>query len=343
MKRGWSKEYFLKRKYYDKKSALLPGILQFGKILLYIVLIFMLAHRKITIGILVLIIGYYDEIYDSDMNINALYNNLCANSVRINRLSKILNYHSKNILEDGLIENDDIFGIVDFEHVDFVYNNKMPILKDINLHFEPKTLYAIVGHSGSGKSTILRLLLRLYKPTKGGIYIDGTDIFSYSKAVYASNVGVATQKPFIFNMSIKENLDLVDSNSIHQIEACKRVGIHDFIMSLPKGYHTILKEDATNISGGQKQLIALARTLLSKAEILLFDEVTSSLDPNTTKQVIHVLKDLKKDHTIIMITHKPALMKIADSIIVIDGGRVVGIGKHKNLLEKNKYYQRLQR
>lgn len=342
MKRGWSKEYFLKRKYYDKKSALLPGILQIGKIILYIALIFMLAHQKITIGVLVLIIGYYDEIYDSDMNINALYNSLCSNSVRIDRLSKILNYHSKNMIEDGLLENDEIFGIVDFEHVDFIYD-KTPILKDINLHFEPKTLYAIVGHSGCGKSTIFRLLLRLYKPTKGGIYIDGTDIFSYSKEVYASNVGVATQKPFIFNMTIKENLDLVDSNSAHQIEACKRVGIHDFIMSLPKGYQTILKEDATNISGGQKQLIALARTLLSNAEILLFDEVTSSLDPNTTKQVIQVLKDLKKDHTIIMITHKPSLMKIADSIIVIDQGKIVGTGKHKKLLEKNKYYQRLQR
>jgi len=342
MKRGWSKEYFLKRKYYDKKSALLPGILQIGKIILYIALIFMLAHQKITIGILVLIIGYYDEIYDSDMNINSLYNNLCSNSVRVDRLNKILNYRSKNMIEEGLLENDDIFGIVDFEHVDFIYD-KTPILKDINLHFEPKALYAIVGHSGSGKSTIFRLLLRLYKPTKGGIYIDGTDIFSYSKEVYASNVGVATQKPFIFNMTIKENLDLVDSNVEHQIEACKRVGIHDFIMSLPKGYQTILKEDATNVSGGQKQLIALARTLLSNAEILLFDEVTSSLDPNTTKQVIHVLKDLKKDHTIIMITHKPSLMKIADSIIVIDQGKIVGTGKHKKLLEKNKYYQRLQR
>ena len=114
-------------------------------------------------------------------------------------------------------------------------------------------------------------------------------------------------------------------------------------MSLPKGYNTILKEDATDISGGQKQLIALARTLLSDSEILLFDEVTASLDPNTTKHVMKVIKDLKKDHTVIMITHKPKLMKMADEIIVIDKGRVVGQGKHKVLLEKNKYYQQLQK
>ncbi len=341
MKRGWKKAYFSKRKYYDAKTALLPALLHIGKLLLYLILIIMLAHEQITIGILVLIIGYYDEIYDGNICINNLYNDLCSNSVRITRLNKILNYHSKNMIQDGNVLNDDIFGIVDFEHVSFEYENK-PILKDITLHFKPKTLYAIVGHSGCGKSTIFRLLLRLYKPNSGEILIDGTDIFLYSREVYASNVAIVTQKPFIFNMSIKENFDLVDSNMEHQIQVCKRVGIHDFIMSLQKGYHTILKEDGTNISGGQKQLIALARTLLSKAEILLFDEVTSSLDPNTTKQIIGILKDLKKDHTIIMVTHKPSLMKIADSIVVIDQGKVVGRGKHKDLL-KNKYYQNLQK
>ena len=144
-------------------------------------------------------------------------------------------------------------------------------------------------------------------------------------------------------MSIRENLNLVDSNKERQIEACKKVGIHDFIMSLPNGYNTVLKEDANNISGGQKQLISLARTLLSKSEILLFDEVTASLDPNTTRHIIKVLKDLKKDHTVIIITHKPKLMKIADNIIVIDRGKVVGFGSHKELIKSNKYYQILQK
>lgn len=144
-------------------------------------------------------------------------------------------------------------------------------------------------------------------------------------------------------MSIRENLNLVDSNKERQIEACKKVGIHDFIMSLPNGYNTVLKEDANNISGGQKQLISLARTLLSKSEILLFDEVTASLDPNTTRHIIKVLKDLKKDHTVIIITHKPKLMKIADNIIVINRGKVVGFGSHKELIKSNKYYQILQK
>ena len=152
---------------------------------------------------------------------------------------------------------------------------------------------------------------KAFKPAEGNIYIDGINIYEYSNKIYSSNVSITTQKPFIFNMSIRKNLDFVDTNINNQIEACKRVGIHDFIVSLSKGYNTILRENATNISGGQKQLISLARTLLSKSEILLFDEVTASLDPNTAKHVMNVLKNLKKDHTVIMITHKPKLMKMA--------------------------------
>ena len=160
--------------------------------------------------------------------------------------------------------------------------------------------------------------------------------------MYASNVSIVTQKPFVFDMSIRENLNMVDSNHEHQIEACKMVGIHDVIMKLSKGYDTILVSDATNLSAGQKQLLALARTLLSKAEILLFDEVTSTLDASTTKQVIGILKKLKKDHTVLVITHKPEVMRQMDELLVIDNGHLVGRGTHKNLLN-NKYYKLLQK
>ena len=295
-----------------------------------------------TVGLLVLVIGYIDRIESENTKFFERINKICNSSVRIDRLYNVMYYNNKNILEFGNNATDDIFGNVTFSNVSFTYENNL-ILDDVSFDIDSNSLTAIVGKSGSGKSTIFRLLLRLYKLDKGNIYIDGTSIYDYSKDVYSSNVSIATQKPFIFNMSIRENLNLVDSNKEKQIEACKRVGIHDFIMSLPKGYNTLLKEDATDISGGQKQLIALARTLLSKSEILLFDEVTASLDPNTAKQVIKVLKDLKKDHTVIIITHKPKLMKIADKILVIDHGKLVGNGKHNDLLENNKYYQILQK
>jgi len=341
-KKNWSKQYFAKRKYWDRSQVILPYLLKLAKIISYLIAVLGIASGNMTIGMLVLSIEYINKVENENNKFFDKINKICNSSVRIDRLYNVLYYDNKNILEFGNNITDDIFGNIIFENVSFTYDNNL-VLDDINFDIKRNSLTAIVGKSGSGKSTILRLLLRLYKPDKGNIYIDGIDIYDYSKEVYSSNVSISTQKPFIFNMSIRENLSLVDSNKSRQIEACKRVGIHDFIMSLPKGYNTLLKEDATDISGGQKQLIALARTLLSKSEILLFDEVTASLDPNTAKQVIKVLKDLKRDHTVVIITHKPNLMKIADEIIVIDKGKLVGKGKHKQLLEDNKYYQLLQK
>lgn len=341
-KKNWSKQYFLKRIYWDRSKVVLPMLIMISKVFAYLIIIFGIAKGNMTVGLLVLVIGYIDRIETENTNFFERINKICNSSVRIDRLYNVMNYSNKNILEFGKNITDDIFGNVTFSNVSFTYDNNL-ILDNISFDIESNSLTAIVGKSGSGKSTIFRLLLRLYKLDKGNIYIDGISIYDYSKEIYSSNVSIATQKPFIFNMSIRENLSLVDSNKKNQINACKRVGIHDFIMSLPKGYNTILREDATDISGGQKQLIALARTLLSKSEILLFDEITASLDPNTAKQVINVLKDLKKDHTVIIITHKPKLMKISDRILVIDHGKLVGDDTHKHLLRNNKYYQKLQK
>lgn len=141
-------------------------------------------------------------------------------------------------------------------------------------------------------------------------------------------------------MSIRANLSLIDSNKKRQMDACKRVGIHDFIMSLLDGYNTILKEDATNISGGQKQLLSLARVLLTTSEIILLDKVTSSLDPNTTNKIINLLDDLKSDHTLI-ITHNKNLMKITDKLIVLNNGKIECIDKHDELIKNNDIYKKL--
>lgn len=172
--------------------------------------------------------------------------------------------------------------------------------------------------------------------------IDNENIYNYSKEVYSKNVVGVNQSPFIFNMSIKNNLSLIDPNVNHQIEACKRVGIHDYIMTLPKGYNTILTEDATNFSGGQRQLLAIARTLLSKAEILVFDEVTSSLDTILVEKIKEIFENLKLDHTIIIITHKKDVMAMADKIVVLNKGKIVGQGTHESLMKDNPYYIDIQ-
>lgn len=341
-KKVWRRNYFKTRKYNDNFYVLVPTILGFGKIGIYFILAFLILNGSYDVSILVLVIGYYENIQNEFTKLSDKLDEFSANSIRLGRVYKLLNYKTKNMLDFGDNNNDYIKGKVEFKNVSFMYE-KQEILKNVSFEIPPQSFTAIVGKSGSGKSTIFRLLLRLYKANKGTILLDDDSIYNYTKEVYSSNVSIVTQKPFIFDMSIRENLNLVDSNHEHQIEACKRVGIHDYIMSLKDGYNTKLVADAENISNGQKQLIVLARTLLSKSEVLLFDEVTSSLDINTSKHVMNILKDLKRDHTILMITHKPALMKMADDVIVINHGKLVGRGKHKDLLKDNKYYQILQK
>ena len=341
-KRKWRKNYFKKRKYNDNVYVLVPLIMGFGKILIYFIAIKLILNGEYNVSMLVLVIGYYENIQEEFSKFFDRLDSISSNTTRVDRIYKLLNYKTKNMLSFGENFNDDIDGKIEFKNVSFTYD-RQEIMKNVSFQIRPKSFTAIVGKSGSGKSTIFRLLLRLYKANKGQILLDDENIYEYSKDVYSSNVAIVTQKPFIFDMSIRENLSLVDSNHENQIKACKRAGIHDYIMSLKNGYNTKLIGDAENISSGQKQLIALARTLLSKSEVLLFDEVTSSLDMNTSKQIINILKDLKKDHTILMITHKPQLMKMADEIIVIDKGKLVGKGTHKELIQNNKYYQLLQK
>lgn len=341
-KKLWKKDYLKKRKYNDNFYVLVPTILGFGKIVIYLILIYLILNGRYDVATLVLVVGYYENIENEFKKLYGKLDNVSSFSIMLDRIYKILNYKTNNMLSFGDNDNDYIKGKINFKNVSFTYE-KQVVLKNVSFEIKPQSFTAIVGKSGSGKSTIFRLLLRLYKADKGTILLDDESIYDYTREVYSSNVSIVTQKPFIFDMSIRENFNLVDSNHSHQIEACKRVGIHDYIMSLKDGYNTKLVADAENISNGQKQLIALARTLLSKSEVLLFDEVTSSLDINTSKHVMEILKDLKRDHTILMITHKSSLMKLADDIIVIDHGRLVGRGSHKTLLKDNTYYKLLQK
>lgn len=340
-KKEWRRMFFRKRLHSDLGESLTPFLLGMAKVSAYFVAAGLILNGEYNIATLVLIMGYFDNIQQSYDSVTDVILNITKSSVAIERVYKLLNYKAPLKQVFGKDNTDDIAGKVRFDNVSFTYGRK-PQMRKVSFTLYPGSLTGIVGKSGSGKSTIFRLLLRLYKPTKGKITIDGKNIRDYTKEVYASNVSIVTQKPFVFDMTIRENLNMVDSNQEHQIEACKMAGIHDAIMRLDKGYDTILVSDATNLSAGQKQLLALARTLLSRAEILLFDEVTSTLDADTTKQVVKVLKNLKKDHTVLVITHKPEIMRQMDELLVIDKGRLVGRGTHKNLLNNN-YYKLLQK
>ena len=341
-KKNWRFEFFSQRKYQDRLFTVIPAILSAGKILIYFVTIGLVLRGDYHLSILILVVGYYEEL---QLQFKALYKGLelvAAHSIRIDRVHKILRYRTEHMMKFGDDKTDDIKGKIEFKNVTFAYEEQS-MLKNVSFEIKPNSFTAIVGKSGNGKSTIFRLLLRLYKANKGKILLDDIDIYDFAKDVYANNVSVVTQKPFIFNMSIRENLNLVDSNRENQIKACKKVGIHDYIMNLKDGYNTKLIDDGENISSGERQLLAFARALLSNAEVLLFDEVTSNLDIDTSKRIFKVMQSLKKSRTILIITHNPELMKISDDIMVIDRGKLVGRGTHNSLIQKNKYYKLLQK
>lgn len=341
-RKKWQENYFLKRKYYFTRKTIVGLIIDFGKIFMYIFLIILLMKHNISIAIFILLISYYDKSKEAIDNIMSFDVSIKQEAVSLYRIKEIISYGDDVLKLDGKVFNDNIIGRVEFKNVSFKYG-QLPLLKNISFIAEPNKLTTIVGKTGSGKTTLFNLLLKLYKIDKGKILIDDLNIYEYSKDVYNTNISIVNQKTFIFNMSIRENLSLIDSNRNRQIDACKRVGIHDFIMSLPNGYNTILKEDATNISGGQKQLLSLARALLTTSEIILLDEVTSSLDPNTANYIMKLLDDLKTDHTIIAITHNRELMKISDRLVVLNNGKVECIGTHKDLMKNNLFYTELLR
>ncbi|MDE5539663.1 MAG: ABC transporter ATP-binding protein/permease, partial [Bacilli bacterium] len=338
----WQTAYMNKRKYVNIRSSLLPFIIHLGKISLYLILTYLVFKGKYEINTLILLISYFESTMNNTKNLMGYSRDIREWSVSIERINKILNYSSKDEIAFGLNENDYINGLVEFRNVSFQYKSKNKgSVQNISFKAKPNEITALVGHSGCGKTTLVNLLLRKYKVDMGIIYIDADNIYDYSEKSYSKNVVAVNQSPFIFNMSIRKNLDLIDTNVKNQIEACKRVGIHDYIMSLPNGYNTILSENASNFSGGQKQLLALARTLLSKAEILIFDEVTSSLDMILIEKIKDIFKDLKLDHTVIIVTHKKDVMKLADNIVVLNKGKIKGIGTHSELMQNNKYYQDL--
>lgn len=216
-------------------------------------------------------------------------------------------------------------GEIEFSHVSFGYSNDRKTIDDISLRVSPRQITALVGSNGAGKSTILYLLLRFYEPDTGLIHYDGIDIGEIDMESWRDLVGAVLQEPFVFGGSIKENLQAVDESlSIEEIvAACKVVGLDQFINNLPKKYDTILGEEL-NLSTGQKQRLSLARCLLKKTPVILLDEPTSSLDRDAEKSLLDLIKQLSKTHTVIIVTHQPSAIEIADKIVLIEGGRVVG-------------------
>lgn len=261
---------------------------------------------------------------------------------------------SKNILEimsnDGFkkesygdVNLEKIDGKLEFRNVSFGYKKDIEILKDVSFIIHPLTKTAFFGKSGVGKTTIINLISRLYDLDSGSIYIDNHDITTLTKNTLKKAIAVITQTPYIFNLSIYDNLTLVKDNVTKKeiVEVCKLVELHEFISNLPDGYDTMLGEDGVNLSGGQKQRLSIARALLKGSKIIIFDESTNSLDKRTKHAIERVLNKIKKDHTIIVISHDFTSIEDCDEIFLMDKGYIVDSGTHKELLATNKLYKKI--
>jgi ATP-binding cassette, subfamily B, bacterial HlyB/CyaB len=234
-----------------------------------------------------------------------------------------------------------ITGDVRFEHVRFRYAPDSPeVIRDVSFGIRPGTVVGVVGRSGSGKSTISKLLQRLYVPESGKILIDGVDIATTDPSWLRRQIGVVLQENFLFNASVRDNIAVhVPSSSMDDIvRVTKIAGAHEFITELPNGYDTMVGEKGEGLSGGQKQRIAIARALLHNPKILIFDEATSALDYESENIIQKNLKQITADRTVIIIAHRLSTLKSVDKIMAIDRGQLVEYGTPSVLLKKNGLY-----
>lgn len=317
--KDWKNAYDNRKKYERYRQNILKCFLIIIKSIVYFTCVYLMINNKITIGIMLIIISYFDSLFSASKNIMDAGQSIKDQNISVNRIKEILEYNT--IKEKNLKEIKNVKGMVEFKNVDFSYSNEK-LLENLNFVIKPNRITAITGTNGTGKTTIVDLILRLHSPTKGEILLDNINVKEIDKNSYLKEISVLNQESYLFNLSIRENFNLIERDIKKQEEMCKLTGIDKFIKTLPKGYDTIIDENSHNISGGQKRLLSLTRTLLKDAKILIFDEATSSLDTDKIQNVINVLNELKKNHTVIVITHKEEIENIADEVITINDGKV---------------------
>ena len=310
--------------------------------LIYITAIFVF-EQSISIGILIGFMGYLWRFWGPITNIGNFYNNIINAMAYLERIFELMDEKpTVTDLEDA-IELPQVKGEVSFEDIYFAYEADNPILKGINFKAEKGERIAVVGATGSGKTSLINLISRFYNIDEGRICIDGYDISQVTLSSLRKQMGIMMQDSFIFSGTIMDNIRYgkLDATDEEVIEAAKVVRAHDFIMSFEEGYHTVVNERGDRLSVGQRQLISFARTILSDPAILILDEATSSIDSQTEILLQQGLEHLLKGRTSFVIAHRLSTIKNSDKIIYIDDGKILEMGSHDELMELGNAYWNL--
>jgi len=298
---------------------------------------------KMTIGDLVLVNAFLLQLYQPLHFLGFVYREIRHSLADMEKMFDVLaqppEVEDKPDAKGIEVKN----GVIRFEHVDFGYDPKRQILFDMDFEVPAGNKVAVVGHSGAGKSTISRLLFRFYDVNDGRILIDGQDIRDVTQASLRANIGIVPQDTVLFNDTIGYNIAYgkPDATTEEVIQAARSAHIHDFVESLPDKYETVVGERGLKLSGGEKQRVAIARTILKNPPILVFDEATSALDSKTEKSIQQELETIARNRTTLVIAHRLSTVMDADEILVLDGGRIIERGAHHQLLARNGVYAKM--
>ena len=301
--------------------------------------------EKVTPGVLVAFILYIERFFQPIQDLSRRYDQFQSSMIGGERILELLNMESEIQDAPDAVELPMIEGKVKFVNVSFYYSDDPStlVLKNIDLEAQPGQTIALVGETGAGKSTIIRLLSRFYDPTTGSVQVDGTDLREITQASLRSQMGIVLQDPFLFGSTVLENINFGRLNATREevVAAAKAVGAHEFISALRDGYDTDVEEGGALLSVGQRQLISFGRALLADPRILILDEATSSVDTQTEQVIQGALATLLKGRTSFVIAHRLSTIINADQIIVLHKGEIIERGTHAELLDQGGYYYKL--
>ncbi len=321
-------------KYSLKQISL--GIIDIFQVIALFIGIKMIMNGNMTIGVLTIIYSYYAKLSNLFLSIITLFESRINVLVARSRIHKLFQYAISNYSKDNVVN--DLQGKITFQNV--LYGNKQdPILNDVSFIIDANTYNVITGVSGSGKTGILDLLLRYNRQHEGIIKIDDKDISTFDNKELAKIISAVRKSPTFFNISIRDNLSIFDSNFENIVYFCKLFNIHDYIMGLENGYDTVLLTDASNINSDVKYILAIIKVLLKRPKIMLFDEVFDFLSKDLSEKILEEIKKLKGENTIIIISKNKNIIKddIVDQVIVLENNKILATGLHQELLKNHEY------